>query len=214
MQLARLTLELHRPVPVAAVDVALSVLREGRRLQLVDIRLSAGGGEVARASVLRLRTEALAVPAGVPQPAFDRPPPEAGEPSAMPAGAGFGSLFQLSSVGGAFRVPGLRPSGSDCRARSAEGRPPSGAALAAAVSDFSNGISSVLPFEQWSFINPDLSVNLARAPVGDWILSDAETILGPDGRAVARTRLADRQGWLGHATQSVLLDRRAPQAAT
>jgi hypothetical protein len=44
--------------------------------------------------------------------------------------------------------------------------------------------------------------------VGDWILSDAETILGPHGRAVARTRLADRQGWLGHATQTVLLARR------
>jgi hypothetical protein len=96
---------------------------------VVDIRLSAGGGEVARASVLRLRTEALAVPAGVPQPAFDRPPPEAGEPSAMPAGAGFGSLFQLSSVGGAFRVPGPRPSGSDLpgslgRGPSAIGRRP------------------------------------------------------------------------------------------
>lgn len=121
---------------------------------------------------------------------------------------GFGSMFTLSSIGGAFRQPGPARIWFRLDHDLAQDRPRSGAAFACAVADFSNGISSVLPFEQWSFINPDLTVNLVRPPVGEWVLSDAETLLGPDGRAVARTRLADRSGWFGNATQSVLLDRR------
>lgn len=208
MEVARLTLELHRPVPVGTVAVETTVVREGKRLQLLDTRLLDAGAEVARGSVLKLRTADLDLPPDLVQPTLDRSPPEAGIASEVPAGRGFGSLFNLSSVGGAFRPPGPAAIWFRLNGVFTPGRAASGVALAAAVADFSNGISSVVPFEQFSFINPDLTLNLARSPVGEWVLSDAETVLGPGGRAVARTRLADRTGWFGHATQSVLLERR------
>ena len=49
---------------------------------------------------------------------------------------------------------------------------------------------------------------LARDPVGEWILLDAETWLGPDGSGVAFARLGDTQGYFGRAIQSVLIEKR------
>jgi hypothetical protein len=209
MQLARLTLELHRPVPTDEVAVETAIVREGRKLQLLDIRLAAEGAEVARAAVLRLRKAEAAIPPETPQPAFGVAGPDAGAGFAISAAMGFGALFELRSVSGAFREPG--PASVWFRLKDAElagGRPPLGAALAAAVSDFSNGVSSVLPFEAWTYVNADLTVSLTREPEGEWVLLDAETLLGDQGRALARARLADHRGWLGSATQSVLLERR------
>ena len=61
---------------------------------------------------------------------------------------------------------------------------------------------------EWTFINGDLTLSLAREPVGDWILLDAETWAGPDSIGVAAARLADRDGYFGRAVQSVLFEKR------
>jgi len=61
-----------------------------------------------------------------------------------------------------------------------------------------------------SDINGDLTISLAREPVGDWILLDAETWAGPDSIGLAAARLADRDGYFGRAIQSVLLEKRWP----
>lgn len=51
-----------------------------------------------------------------------------------------------------------------------EGAATSQVMRAVVAADFSNGSSAVLPFEHWTFLNADLTVSLARPPVGDWIL--------------------------------------------
>ena len=51
---------------------------------------------------------------------------------------------------------------------------------AAMVGDFCNGISSVLDFREWTFINGDLTIHLARLPVGEWILLDAQSWIGDE----------------------------------
>ncbi|PNA29600.1 thioesterase family protein, partial [Pseudomonas sp. MPR-AND1A] len=53
-----------------------------------------------------------------------------------------------------------------------EGEATSPAVRAAAAADFGNGISGILPFDAYTFLNADLTVNFARAPVGDWIVVD------------------------------------------
>lgn len=206
MQLARLTLELHRPVPTAEVEIELRVAREGRKLQMLDVRLNAAGAEVARASALRLRVADQALPEA-PQPTVDVAGPEEGSGHDFPA-TGFGGLFTLTGVRGAFRQPGPASLWFRLDGALAEGAVRSPAAVACAVGDFANGASGVLPFDAWTFLNADLTVNLARPPEGEWILLDAETLLGGSGRALSRARLADRKGWFGHASQSVLLEPR------
>jgi hypothetical protein len=69
-------------------------------------------------------------------------------------------------------------------------------------------VSSVLDPKEWSFINGDVTLNLARLPVGEWILVNVETSLGRDGVGVASARLADATGYFGRAAQSLIVERR------
>src|ERR1700739_2690535 len=71
MRVARLTVDLMRPVPVAPLTHAVEVLREGRKIQLVEVRLLANGIEVVRATALRIRREARALPSSAFTPAPD-----------------------------------------------------------------------------------------------------------------------------------------------
>src|SRR5262249_26125394 len=58
MRVVRLTVDLLRPVPVAPLTIETDVLREGKKIQLVAVRLLANGNEVVRATALRIRREA------------------------------------------------------------------------------------------------------------------------------------------------------------
>jgi hypothetical protein len=41
--------------------------------------------------------------------------------------------------------------------------------------------------------------------MGEWICMDAATYLGPNGCALAESRLFDEQGLIGRATQSLMI---------
>ena len=79
---------------------------------------------------------------------------------------------------------------------------------AVVAADFSNGTASTLDFRAWTYINADLTVNFSRQPVGEWILLDGESSIGPAGAGLAMSRLADRQGYFGRAVQSLVIEKR------
>jgi Thioesterase-like superfamily len=210
MRVARLTVDLMRPVPVAPLTLETDVLRQGKKIQLAAVRLLANGNEIVRATALRIRREARALPKSAFCPPIDARGPEMGRD---PDTAGMGQTPFLSGIDiriarGSFRLPG--PAAVWYRA----GRPiVDGAAIsplmrAAIAADFCNGTSAVLDYREWTFINGDLTLSLAREPVGDWILLDAETWAGPDSIGIAAARLGDRDGYFGRAVQSVLFEKR------
>src|SRR3989337_4070149 len=65
MHIARVTIDLMRPVPVAPLTIATEILREGRRVKLCAVRLSAEGVVVVGATVLKIKTQVLTLPAEV-----------------------------------------------------------------------------------------------------------------------------------------------------
>lgn len=77
-----------------------------------------------------------------------------------------------------------------------------------ATSDFGNGVATVLPFDQYLFINADLTISLDRRPVGEWVALDARTLLHPGGIGWAESMLHDERGPLGRATQALVVQRR------
>lgn len=210
MQVTRLSIDLMRPVPVGPLEIETRVLREGRKIQLCAVHLLAGGVEVVRATVLKMRTADLTLPETALGAPLDLPPPEAGREASEIIGAEnpFLSGLSLRVVKGGFRDPG--PASVWYRAERAivQGAPISPLMRAAIAADFCNGTSAVLDFRNWTFINADLTVSLARMPVGDWILLDAETWLGPAGTGLAFARLGDRQGYFGRAVQSLVIEAR------
>src|SRR3954464_401068 len=59
MQIARVTIDLMRPVPVAPLTIETEIVREGRKIQLCAVRLRADGVVVVGATVLKIKTQVL-----------------------------------------------------------------------------------------------------------------------------------------------------------
>jgi acyl-CoA thioesterase len=76
----------------------------------------------------------------------------------------------------------------------------------AALSDFGNGLSRVLAGGWW-FINADLTVYLERYPRSEWMLLQSRTDLDGAGVGLAQSELFDADGSIGHALQSLFVDR-------
>lgn len=212
MRVARVTVELLRPVPVGRLEIATEVIRDGRKIQLVQVKLLHEGKEVTRANVLRVRVADEPLPAGSQMPRAAGSPHNVAEDDqfrdSLPGAVNFGANFDMRRIRGGFRQLGPGQVWFRQHRPLIEGEPLSPVARAMAVADFSNGIAPTLPFDEWTFINADLTVNFARAPVGEWLFSDAETWAGEDGAGLAMTRLSDEQGPFARAVQSLVLERR------
>jgi Thioesterase-like superfamily len=86
-----------------------------------------------------------------------------------------------------------------------DGHDPSPAERVVAAADSGSGISAVLDWTRWSFLNVDLTVHLARPPLGAWVCLDSSTQVDASGTAVASTTLFDTGGRIGSAAQSLLV---------
>lgn len=209
MHVARLTVDLMRPVPVAPLTIETEVVREGRKIQLCAVRLFADGVEVVRASVLKIRVRPVVFPEGITlEETLDVPGPEAGRSDESGNSSKFIQGLSLRSVKGGFLQAGPGAVWFRADRPIVEGAATSQAMRTVLAADCSNGVSSVLDFGTWSFINADLTVTLARAPVGDWILLNSEMTLGPDGAGLAVSRLGDMHGYFGRAVQCLVVEPR------
>jgi hypothetical protein len=211
---SRLTMELMRPVPIESLAVDIAVSRPGRRVVGIDVSLSAGDleVEVVRAHAVAIRRSEL--PTGEGHRSFLEPGPEAGadspfifEDHGRPAFHRTG--MEVRFVGGGAAQPGPAKAWFRLRRPVVDGEEPSGVQRAAAAADFGNGVSWVLPPDRWIFVNPDLSLHLARLPQGEWIGLDAVTLPSDEGMALAESAVYDEYGRLGRAAQSLLLQPRA-----
>lgn len=211
MRVARMTIELLRPVPIGELRVETELVRPGRRVQLVAARLWAGDTLTVQALALRIRRAAGVSPV-VPAPG--RAPAPLPGPQAR-SGLRFGTdrsfpddACDLRFARGAFREPGPAVAWIRLAVPVVAGEDPSGLQRTLAAADFGNGVSAVLDWERQVFINPDLTVHLERDPVGEWICLDAETTVGADGTGQATSTLYDEQGRIGRAVQALYVDGR------
>ena len=208
MRIARVTIDLMRPVPVAPLRLETEVLRQGRKIQLCAVRLFAGGTLTVGATVLKIKLQADP-PDDVIEPAVDLPLPDALPPHPADfSSSPFVTGMSLRAARGSFGVPGPGAVPDRADRSLVEGTAISQAMRAVVASDFCNGTSAVLDFRHWTFLNADLTVNLAREPVGEWILLDAESWIGPDGAGLAMARLADTKGYFGRCVQSLVIEKR------
>jgi hypothetical protein len=89
------------------------------------------------------------------------------------------------------------------------GETPSPLQRLAAAGDFGNGISAALSWDEYVFINPDLTLYVERLPVGAWICLQSQTLLAEGGIGTAESVLFDERGRVGRATQALLVARRS-----
>ena len=209
MRIARVTIDLMRPVPVAPLTVQSEILRYGRKIQLCGVCLLADDVVVVSASVLKIKQQTAELPPDIAALPVELPGPEQSmiEPGNL-AKSPFVKCISMRAARGRFGVMGPGAIWFRVDRPLIAGAAVSQAMRAVVASDFSNGVSPALDFSQWTFINADLTVSLAREPVGDWVLLDSESWIGPDGAGLAMSRLADTSGYFGRTVQSLVIERR------
>lgn len=205
---ARVTYEFVRPVPVGPLGVRIEVVRPGRRVTLLDGFLTDPQGlEVARArALLVVATEIEAGP--VTPPPF--PGPDAGEVSDWTEERPMFAThaMEIRFVEGVFRQPGPATAWFRLRHPLIAGEPAAALELVAAAGDFGNGIASVLSWSEHTFINPDLTLYIERAPVGEWVALQSQMRVTHGSVATAESVLWDERGRLGRAIQALIVGRR------
>jgi len=213
MFVARVSVELMRPVPIAPLAVRTRFLRPGKKVQLVEASLLAGDTEVARCTALRIRRAEIPMPSDLPQ----TPPPPGPEHGrdTMPPWAGVIAYEAYHShavehrfVAGGFERPGPSIDWIRLRVPLVVGEDTSPLCRVVAVADFGNGVSWVLNrTDGYLFINPDLTVYLHREPADEWVCLDAETQAQGHGVGLAESRVFDRRGPIGRSLQSLLIEK-------
>jgi hypothetical protein len=212
LAVARLTIEFLGGVPVGAVALDTSLAKPGGRFQIVDATLDAGGRRACLARAVRLRRADLPDAAAAdPAATAPLPPPESGAPLAQFVDLGeelfYPDATEIRQVGGA---PGTGHTLAWIRLRGdlLPGVPPSPLARAAAAADFANGLSWILPFDEWLFVNTELTIHLHRQPEGEWIGLDARTVSDATGIGLSTAVLHDLRGPIGTCAQALFVQRR------
>jgi Thioesterase-like superfamily len=216
--LSRLTTNLLRPVPLDELEVQLHEDYVGRNAGHFSGELVAGGKAVLRFTALAQRETLVDLPSdltGHPWPVASRSP-EASELAQMPFAKdghrGYADLIENRTARGTLFQG---PSAIWFRLRHplVQREDPSPFQRTAVAADSGNGISAILDFRRYSFINSDLTINWFRRPQGEWICLDAQTWVGDHGCAFAESALYDAIGLIGRATQSLSIRQRNERVA-
>jgi acyl-CoA thioesterase len=207
MRVARLTIEFLGQVPLVPLSVEASITRPGKRMQVAEASLSAGDKVVCRARASLIRAAEVD---GLP--ADDAPPltrlPGDLEPEVIEdlSGDGFGTTtMELRFADGSFNKLGPATGWFRLKRPVVEGEEPSPLQRTVVAADFGNGISRLLDWSRWLFVNTDLTVHLHREPVGEWVALQARTTLDRNGSGLATSTLYDERGPIGLAAQSLFV---------
>jgi hypothetical protein len=195
---ARSTVDLFRAATMDPCRLSAEVVREGPRLCLVDVVLTQGDRKVARSSALFLKPTESA-PGEIWQPSErPSPPPEDVAPvTDDPHVPYFFSSAGWSQHFGEHQNAGRKESWNSAIPVVA-GEPLTGYVAAAAVAD---GASLVTNWgsDGVAYINTDITLTLAREPVGTEIGLSAVDRVEQDGIAVGTAAVFDRTGPIGTA---------------
>ncbi|MGI9098972.1 MAG: thioesterase family protein, partial [Solirubrobacteraceae bacterium] len=164
MVVARLTVEFLGGVSIGPVTVRTAVVKPGRRFQLVEATLDAGGRQACMARAVRLRRGVIPAAAATPRRGSEPLPPP-GDGTALPQfvvredGTFYPDACEIRHVGGELGS-GAVAAWIRLRGELVPGESPSPLARVAAAADFANGLSWIVPFDEWLFVNTDLTIHL------------------------------------------------------
>lgn len=209
MFVVRMTVELLRPIPIAApLEIVTDVLSAGRTVHRIAAALITGDQQLAVAVAVRIRVEEQAIPINAAAEDQERLRPlehcrEFEFPFFQHA-VGYHTAVETRIADGEF---GSGRVGMWMRPRVAliEGQDTSPLERVMICADAGQGVGMALDTSRWTFINPDLTVQLHRLPGGEWLGMQARTFSEPLGFGVCRTRLSDRRVDLGMVLQSQVI---------
>lgn len=208
MRLARVAVDILRPVPVGPLTARTRTLRPGKRVALLETVLESDARPVLVARgwrISRLADAPVVTRAAVPSEV----PAEAKAPR-FPGGHVDGYLRHIEwrFETGNFGEPGPCRVWARPRIPLLRGEEISPMSRTLLLADSGSGVSMALDPMAYIFINVDLTVILHRDPAGEWLLLDAVTTMDGTGTGLAETRLSDTAGEVGTGVQTLLVSPR------
>lgn len=215
--IARITVEILRPVVLDELTVSARVARGGRKVSLLEAQMCqrGPGGEDAVVAVAR----AWRLAASDTRPAHhvpdERLEPVTAEELEDPAKR-ISSVLNRGFVAGltwVVRDPiGARGGPTTAWARPemalVEGESPTDLERLAMVADCANGVGMRVDPRDWTFLNTDVTIHVHTPPRGDWVGLVAESRIGAEGAGTSTAVLHDGQGPIGRVSQALLVEAR------
>lgn len=200
---ARLTVDLYRLPGFDPVTVETRLVREGRRIKVVDATFHSAGRDMARATC-----QFLAFGENAAGDVWSPAPWDAPSPASLPPSERTDAPWEWRNFAGAFGEAGQRRAWLREIRPMVAGVPLSPYARAAAACDFAS------PFahsgsEGLGYINTDVTLILHRLPAGEWIGFESSYHGADGGVAAGECRLHDEQGPIGLASCVALAQKQA-----
>lgn len=208
LNIARITVDFLRPVPIDRVSVRVEPLRAGAKVQRFVATLLHGDTAVARATLALVRPTGVDVPTAredVPLPTPARSAPfqfpffrePLGYHTAMESRLALGTFGRgRVAIWMRQRVP-LLPDAA-----------PSPVERVLIAADSGSGVSAGIEHASHTAVNFDLTVALHRPLEGEWVGLDSVSTYEPLGLGLADTRVVDMRGQVGRVLQGLVIERR------
>jgi hypothetical protein len=219
MGISRLTFDMIRPSPIGPrLDVRTRIVREGKKIQLVEVLLLVGDVEHVRGQALRLRHEDLTDRPGLPASTTDLDPadelvrPDEVQALINDTAPGLPGFLRGIELRRAWKGQGPDgPFGYWVRLRVpvVAGLPVRPTSRLTVAVDFANTVGVYIDPSSASTINPDVSAHVLRPPQGEWVAVAGDTRFHhATGRGISVATLSDLDGPFAFASTSQLVQPR------
>lgn len=204
---ARLTVDMYRLPDLSPVEVETRVVRDGRRIKVIDAEFVSGGVSMARATCqLLLRTRNPEGNVWSP-PAWDAPPPSETPPPPDDRGS-LGGMWATRPISGFWGSLGKRQLWMSEVRELVGGDPLTPFTRVAVGCDFASPFANAGD-RGLGYINTDVTLYLHRLPVGEWVGYEVVNHHATDGVAIGECRLHDETGPIGTASVAALAQARS-----
>lgn len=213
MQISRISIDFLGSIPQGRMAVESRLIRAGRRIELLEAVLDVNGRPAVVARAWRTQTSPLDSPPAVTRQ--DSPPLPLPDPQpqryfdGVDPDWGYGRSIEWRFVDGSFHELGPAKVWARLNIPLIAGEPTTGLQQTLIIADSTNGLSGSLPFDDWLYVPPTITLTSYRETLQEWLFLDARTTIGPAGQGLSHADLADREGQFGVATQSLFVQRRA-----
>jgi len=202
---SRLTAELHHGVPLAELRVASNVMRESRRSKVIDVSIRHNSALVARSTSQWLEPSPGWDTGHVPAPPLPAEVAEPGDGDFDYPRPGFNcDAAELRYVEGSNELSGPATVWVRLTSPLIAGLVPSPFVRVAAVADLAAAAGFERGANDEAFINVDVTLQLDRPPVSEWLALDAKTHRWAGGVGHNEATVFDEGGSFGRILQSLV----------
>ncbi len=203
---ARLTVDMYRLPDLSPVEVVTRVVRDGKRIKVIDAEFVSAGTSMARATCQLLRRTANPEGNIWSPPPWDAPAPADVAPLADGRRI-LGGMWAIRPISGAMGSLGPRRLWMSEVRELIDGEPWTPFARVAVGCDFASPFANAGD-RGLTYINSDVTLYLHRLPVSEWVGYEVVNHGATDGVAIGECFVHDERGPIGSASVTALAQAR------